>query len=262
MSFVVLFFSFLSIAPAQSEEPAPVREVDVSAVRDQLRVFKAENEHILVLVPFSNGDAVFWGKPNDLLYRQEPLSSSADRPESYSISLIDRRYPRRGYSIQYPVKERTTVVCGPDHLALSPMDLAEGEELLKGAQFVLPFWKRSAHFLARDDYGVYYFIDKANYYDDTPIPESSYRVFIGWKGEILQSPLKMVAQDSVGEVYGMTNGNRRVVINQGVGRYFDGDEVRVLHTLNLYADSQLMYRDNKIYGNARHGTPCDSFFAQ
>jgi hypothetical protein len=72
----------------------------------------------------------------------------------------------------------------------------------------------------------------------------------------------MVAQDSVGEVYWMTNGNRRIVINQKTGRYFDGDEVRVLHTLDLYADSHLMYRDGGVYGNVPHGTPCDRFFPQ
>jgi hypothetical protein len=261
MSLWVFFLPFLSTVPAQSAEPAPVREVDVSAVRDQFRVYKAENNQILVLVPFGEKDAIFWGKPNGSLVLQQARSAFKKGTESYEIGLVDRRYSRQGYSVEYR-NEQTSVVCGQDRLALSPMALSEGQDALKEAQFVPPFWKRNAHFLARDDYGVYYFIDKAKRYDGSPVPESSYRVFIGWKGEILESPLKMVAQDSVGEVYGMTNGNRRIVINQKTGRYFDGDEVRVLHTLDLYADSHLMYRDGGVYGNVPHGTPCDRFFPQ
>jgi hypothetical protein len=251
------------MAPAQAGTAAPVEEVDVREVRNQLRVFQDDTQKILVMVPFGDNDWVFWGEPNGVLYQQPSLFSSANGTESYEYGLIDRRYNStyRGISAQYR-DGKTFVTCGETRLELNPLSIADGEARLKGAQFAAPFWSRNAHFLARDDYGVYYYIDKANTHDDQQVPESSYRVYIGWKGEILQAPLSMVAQDSVGEVYGMPNGDRRIVINRQVGRYFDGDDVRELHTLNLHIDSILMYRDGGVYDKARHGTPCDRFFPQ
>jgi hypothetical protein len=256
-------FAFLSMFALSgavfAKKPALIQEIDVSSVRDQFKVYQAPSGHIMVLIPFGDTDMTFWGKPNGVLRNQMVRSSSSDMPERFELSMVDRRFSTTGYSMEFRDGE-TFLTCGTDRLNLTPLDQSTGDSFLKNAQFAHPLWDRQSHFLARDDYGVYYFIDKALNYDESRIEESSYQVFIGWKGEILQSPLKMVAQDSVGEVYGMTNGNRRIVINNGVGRYFDADEVRSLHTLNFLMDFELMYRDGGVYGQAIQGTPCDLFF--
>jgi hypothetical protein len=260
MKAMVVFLALALSGSVFAKKPVAIQEVDVSSVRDQFKVYKISSGHILVLIPFGDTDMLFWGKPNGVLYRQQVRSSFSDvEDEMLDLVVVDRRFSRNGYSLEFRNGQKFAT-CGTNRMELTPVDKSTGESLLSGAQFTQPLWNRQSHYLARDDYGVYYFVDKPMNYDDAKIDESSYRVFIGWKGEILQSPLKMVAQDSVGEVYGMTNGNRRIVINNGSGRYFDGDEVRVLHALNFYMDSGLMYRDGGVYGNAPQGTPCDWFF--
>jgi len=260
MKTMVIFLALALSGSVFAKRPVAVQEIDVSSVRDQFEVYKVSSGQIIVLIPFGDTDMVFWGKPNGVLYRQQVRGSLSDVEEGkFELVVVDRRFSGSGYSLDLNNGDRF-VTCGTDRVELTPLDKSTGESLLSGAQFTQPLWNRESHYLARDDYGVYYFVDKALNHDDSKIEESSYRVFIGWKGEILQSPLKMVAQDSVGEVYGMTNGNRRIVINNGHGRYFDGDEVRPLHALNVYVDFKLMYRDGGVYGNALQGTPCDLFF--
>lgn len=260
MKTAVVFLALVFSGSVFAKKTVAVKEIDVSSVRDQFKVYKIFSDQIMVLVPFGDTDMVFWGKPNGVLYRQQVRSSFSDVEEgTVDLVVVDRRFSKDGYSLEFRNGEKF-VTCGTDRAELTTLDKATGDSLLSGAQFTHPLWNRQSHYLARDDYGVYYFVDKALNHDNTKIGESSYRTFIGWKGEILESPLKMVAQDSVGEVYGMTNGNRRIVINHGKGRYFDGDEVRALHALHFYLDFELMYTEEGVYGNALQGTPCDMFF--
>jgi hypothetical protein len=248
--------------PVHAKRPKavePEQAIDVSAIRDQFRVFQAESGQILVFVPFGEKEMIFWGSPQGVLNQQQARGYFFRPPEVFDYSMVDRRYSRNGYSLIFR-NGAYFAECGEDKLPLQAIDEETGREMLDGARFLGPHWKRHAHFLARDNYGVYYFVDKALRHDDIPPDESTYRVYIGWKTEMLLSPLSLVAQDSVGEVYGMTNGNRRIVINDHKGRFFDGDEVRELHTLDLFVDFHLMYIKGGVYGEVKQGTPCDTFW--
>ncbi len=80
---------------------------------------------------------------------------------------------------------------------------------------------------------------------------------MGWKGQMLRSPMTLVASDSLGRVYSAANGARRLVLTRDQARYVEGTVERVLLPLDLVGDGPLAYTTLGVYGDAPHGTPCD-----
>lgn len=259
--FLQVCFTICLTTPAMAEDAEWGQELDVSEFRDQLRVFEAPEGHVLVFVPFGDSDWIFWGKPNDVLYQQVTPVSHFAGTESFDYSLRDRRLNAHSYKLS--MRDGTYfATCGQRRADLRLLDVEEGLKKLEGARFLEPRWGRTAHYLARDDFGVYYFVDKVRTRKGETASAESYRVHIGWKGEMLQTPLRLVAQDSVGDVFGMINGDRRLVINHGVGKYLEGDEMRELHKLDIRYDSPLMYLEGGVYAGLPHGTLCDLYFEE
>src|SRR5262249_41169567 len=115
------------------------------------------------------------------------------------------------------------------------------------------------HLLARDDSGVYYYIDNiAKQYGG-----NGYRVFVGKRGALKQVPLTDVATDSGGEGVSTKSGDPRIVAPASVEEstkrhvtFVRGDKRSDLVYLDTEVNSRLIFKDLGIYDFI--GTLCDN----
>ena len=239
---------------ATAKEPSSPKPVDVSEVRDSLAAFELESGELFVAQLGQGFEYLFYGKAGQMLYRQEGPGYSGTSTDGF-VSFTVRRNDRRYAGYQFVLKDQNySVHCGEQILPLKRLDPEAAKTALQDAKFVEAFWRRNAHFLARDDHGVYYFVDRALGSDP---PMESYRVYMGWVGEVLQAPLKLIAKDTNGEVYGVPGSDQRLVVSAGSARFLDGEKTRELVVLNVKVDSDIIYGKKGIHAGKPHGTPCD-----
>jgi hypothetical protein len=141
--------------------------------------------------------------------------------------------------------------CNRDHpTKLVPASPGETTRVLTKAVFRAPLWKRQSKFLARDDTGIYFFVDV--------LRESGkgHRVYVGQKGQMKAMPMTTLVDDAAGQIYGTKRGELRIVANAGEkATWRKGKKVEQLTVLDPSDNRYLIYRELGIYGQL--GTICD-----
>jgi hypothetical protein len=243
----------LGVARA-APEVAPL--VDVSAFRERLVLLEDGAGSLVAVRADAPGEGVWFGDRAHLWALQIVGSSSegdaAGGFTSYDVTALDFRAPTRRSGVSFR-DGRHAMSCGDTERALTPLTPEATREVLAKATFHAHRWRRNAVALFRDDFGTYYYIDRATGDDE----EADHRVYVGWRGQVLRSPLALLASDSLGRVYAAGNGTRRLVITRGEARYVEGSTERVLQPLDLVRDGPMLYTTLGVYGDAPHGTPCD-----
>jgi hypothetical protein len=131
--------------------------------------------------------------------------------------------------------------------------------ILDKGRFLTTNLIRRPHLLARDDRGVYYYVDVLR--DD--YGGNGHRVFVGKKGALKQLPLTDVASDTGGEVLSTKTGDLRLVrtfdqaasTTKTSARWIRGERVAELVTLDVYMNQPLIYKDLGVYKISN--VPCD-----
>src|SRR4029077_10997904 len=85
---------------------------------------------------------------------------------------------------------------------LKQLNADEARTVIQHATFLPPLWQRQAHLLARDDDGVYYYIDELR----EEYGGNGFRVFVGQKGAMKELAMTNVVADSAGEIYATKTG--------------------------------------------------------
>ena len=83
----------------------------------------------------------------------------------------------------------------------------KAKAVLDKSQFLSPGLVRRPHLLARDDMGIYYYVDKLSERHGG----KAFRVFVGKRGAMKQVPLVDIAMDSAGQVFSTKTGDLRLV---------------------------------------------------
>lgn len=239
------------LAHATPDMPEQVPVVDVSAIADKLVVLDDGQGNLIAFRRDEPRETVYFGT-KEHLYQLQIVSSSADGDTSFDVSSLDFRAPDRRST--FGLRDGAYAMeCAGVTRALRPLPAAEARVIAKGAVFHDYRWRRNAVALYRDEYGVYYYIDRATG-DDR---DADHRVYIGFRGQILRAPLKLMASDSLGRVYAAANGARRLVITGDEVRYVEDTTERRLYPLDLVMDGPFIYGPLGVYGDVPHGTPCD-----
>jgi len=239
-------------AHASPDQPEQVPIVDVGTRRDALLVLRDDDGNVVLIDRDAPDERTFYGREWQY-YQLQVYSTSSDGNTAFDVTALDFRAQDRRTSVSLR-DGAYTMTCQGQSRALKPVtDKAQRDALLKGATFHSYRWRRNAVGLYRDEYGVYYFIDRATGDDE----DADHRVHIGWRGQILRAPMTLVASDSLGRVYAAANGTRRLVLTRGEVRYVEGATERVLYELDLVRDGPFIYGPLGVYGSAPHGTPCD-----
>jgi len=238
------------------KEPAPVPvaynpdKLDVIVLKD------ASGNLYVVVDPMGQKRDVFFGKGKTLHQQQRVLRSAEGT--SWTLAVWTPRVAefRSGYIKR---EENGTFIksCwGADDAVLTELTGDKAQAVLDKSQFLSPLATRGGFMLARDDAGVYYYVDK---YTDR-YGGKGYRVWVGRKGAMKQLALTDVADDSAGQVFSTKTGQLRLVVGTSErGKdvtWVKGVNRTPLVYLEVGDNGPLVYRDLGIYRAL--GTICDN----
>src|SRR5512139_2447758 len=177
-SSVVVVAALVGLASA---DPAP-KPVDTKAYKDKLIVLKDADGGVYVVVSDKTTEThVFYGTNTKVVYDQILEGGRSRNGDAWSISVSA---PRAEYPYMAQIGRRQDGSyyrsCGQK---VSDAELTEvtgdkAKEILDKAQFMSTTMLRVPYLLARDDRGVYYYVDVLR----KVYGGSGHRVFVGKKG--------------------------------------------------------------------------------
>jgi len=248
----------LGAAGSASAEPAP-RPVDIKALKGKPIVLLDAQGGTYVV--FRDGDepGVFYGPSARTLHEQAIIGSSSDGEGGWEYSTWAPRVPDGAHlgSLQRKKDGSYLRSCGgKDDAGLTELSGDRAHAVIDRAAFLTSAIVRVPHLLARDDSGVYYYVDRiAKIYGG-----KGYRVFVGRKGAMKQMPLTDVASDSAGDVFSTKSGDLRLVRNNEQNKdktlWVKGEKRTELVFLDTDVNSVVIFKDLGIYTFL--GTLCDN----
>lgn len=255
----LVLLAFLISASPTLAEPAKKKSagIDVKPVIGQLDVYRDDTGmYVVVARPGELRDShdqwVFYGTAK-AMYQQRIIGSGSD-DAGYDYNVWAPRARGRNNAELTVDKKGMRLHCvakaEPQKLSQLPAD--EAKTFLSRATFLPPLWQRQTQFLARDEDGVYYFVDRLH--DEHG--GKGYRVFVGQKGAMKQLAMKNVVSDSAGEIYATRTGELKIVAGaDGKAVWKKGTRKTELVVLDPWPNRYLIYRELGIYGAL--GAVCD-----
>lgn len=237
------------------DKPKPI---DVKAVAEKLEVYR-DDAGLYYVTPKprafeDNADHWVFIGDGKAMYQQRIVGSGLSGNKGYDWSVWSprvRNLQNAGFTLS---ADKPYVECKQgDRKLLVQLTADEAKALFGRATFLPPLWQRQAHFLARDDDGVYFFVDR--YREE--FGGKGFRVFSGQKGSMKELAMTNVVSDSAGEIYATKSGDLKIVTegNSGKAYWKKGATKNELVVLDLYANRYLIYRELGIYGQL--GIICD-----
>ncbi len=236
-----------------SADPAP-KPVDIKDMKATMLVFKDADGGIYV-VSRDKDKRVFFGTGRDkLLYDQIIEGGAGTQGEAWHISVSA---PRATYPFMGAVGRRLDLSfyrsCGGSDTAteaeLTQLTGDKASEVLDKFKFMTSTMVRRPYLLARDDRGIYYYVDVLR----DRYGGGSHRVYVGKKGALKQLALTDVTSDSAGDVFSTKTGDLRLVHTVAGGaekptaQWIRGEKKSDLIYLDTYMNQPLIYRDFGLY---------------
>jgi len=247
-----------ALAGSALAEPKPDAKIDVAPMASKLDVFRDDTGMFFVSPAASATDKdldkwVFYGD-GKTMYQQRVIGSSTDGSHRSWIVWAPRVKGIQNASIDL-TPSAMEVRC-TNHKegkkALTELAADEAKTFLAHAVFYPPLWRRTAHFLARDDDGTYYYVDQLQ----DQYGGKGFRVFVGPKGAMKELAMTNVVSDSAGEIFATKGGELKIITGtDGTAVWKKGEKKLPLVVLDLWKNRYLIYRDLGIYGAL--GVVCD-----
>lgn len=195
-------------AGAQTKDPKPLA-TEIKDFKDQLIVLKDSAGGTYVVLPKSDTlDFRAWYGTGKILYEQIKNGSSRDGDAWSMVIWAPRIAQLRPGSIDKKKDGTYFKSCaGHDDFVLTQVTGDKAKVVLDKSTFVGPGLVRRPHLFARDDSGVYYYVDRLS----DRHGGKSYRVLVGRKGGMKQLSLTDVASDSAGQVFSTKTGDLRLI---------------------------------------------------
>ena len=146
-----------------------------------------------------------------------------------------------------------SIRCGTKNTPLTLMPREQGQQLMSSATLEASPRTREPYALARDEHGVYYYVDRGI----APEQRQSFRVWVGKKGELKLQKMKDIAADSEGEVFSTASGDLRFITSSSQYTWVHGKQRATLTKLPIDPNLGLIYNTLGLYTGQRLGTPCD-----
>jgi hypothetical protein len=243
------------IASTAYAEPKP-KAVDIKPFRDKLVVLQDAEGGTYVVLP-GEGARVWYGLPKKPLYEQPPGARSADG-DKWSVSVWAPRVPDyQPGSIDFKGNGDYTRWCGNNSTTpLTQLSADKAKTILDKSSFMSTAFIRKPYLLARDDSGVYYYVDVIR----DEYGGKGFRVMVGKKGGLKQKPLTDIATDSAGDVFSTKSGELRFVKSVDGGKtstyWVKGGKKVELVSLDLEQNERMIYKDLGVY--AFTGSICEN----
>jgi hypothetical protein len=242
-------------------EPKP-QKVDIKPFRDELLVFADAAGNAYVIKPYKAAtptapeerQRIFFGRSGKLLYEQEPQGRTTNNATWSYQSWAPRITGIRPAYLTRKPDGSVIKQCDADDVPLTQLTGDKAKAVLDKSTLMTEFLNRRAHMLARDDSGVYFYVDRLIKQHGG----KGFRVYMGRKGAMKLLPLTDVASDTAGEVFSTKTGDlrldRRADVNKMI--WIRGEKRTELITLDIDANSTVIFTDLGIYQFL--GTLCDN----
>lgn len=246
-------------------DPTP-QKVDIKPFRDELLVFNDAAGNVYVVKPYKAAvrkpqtrpyerERLWFGAAGKPLYEQLVVNRSRNGA-AWTIGTWAPRIPNiRPAQFQFRKDGSYVKLCGDQpEVVLTQLTGDKAKAVLDKTPIMTESLVRRPHKLARDDRGVYYYVDKLG----QAYGSKGFRVWVGKKGSMKQLPLTDVASDTAGEVFSTKTGDLRLDNYAAVNKVFwiRGEKKTELINLNVDANSDVIFSDLGIYQFL--GTLCDN----
>jgi hypothetical protein len=261
------FAAVLGLALSRGAVAGP-ETVDVSSYRGELVVLSDDDGTVYIVRPRSDtasSGPVFVGD-GKVFYEQYLRGSSRDGTQgTWGYTIWAPRVP--GYDdagLHLDKDRKYWLSCGIEKtVELRPYGKKEADRVLASAELRPRLFDRTPHLLARDDDGIYYYVDRDHdprERSKTSVHEKRYqrghRVFAGKKGAMKELPMTNVVADSAGEIYQTKRGDLRIVTSTDrTATWVRGKKKTALTLLEPGDNRYLVYRELGVYGFM--GTACE-----
>ena len=256
----LVLLASVSGAIATPSEPKP-ETVDIKSVKDKMMVFQDAKGGTYVVLREKEDKRVYYGT-GKTLYAQR-IHGGSTNGDAWTLSSWAPRIPEMRPADLGRLKDGTyrRFCTSNDILALTQLTGDKAKKVLDTYTFMSPALVRLPFLLARDDSGVYYYVDAIR--DQVPdsliVKYRAHRVFVGKKGAMKQVTLTDVASDSAGTVLSSKTGDLRLVKterSQESVSWHKGGKKHELILLDLDVNSPLIFSDLGVYTFI--GTLCDN----
>ena len=239
----------VATASTVAAEPAP-KPVDIKDLKSKAVVLADAQGGTYVVLRGGDDPKVFFGPNAKTLYEQIIIGSFSDGEGGWEFNTWAPRVPEGSHlgSLEHKKDGSYQKTCrGKDDLGLTELTGDKARAVLDKAAFLTMAIVHVPHLLARDDSGVYYYVDRfAKIYGG-----KGYRVFVGKKGAMKQMPLTDVASDSAGDVFSTKTGDLRLVRNSDSNKetmtWVRGEKRTELVFLDTDVNSVVIFKDLGIY---------------
>jgi hypothetical protein len=254
---LIAFLCLTGTALAAPASDKKVKPVDAKPVLDKLIVFRDDlGSFYVVPAPDSfpmdvAAKWVFYGDAK-AVYRQRMISTSATPGKHYEWGMWAPRAKSHPARIEL-VDDKLTLECNyKDKRPLTQLKADEAKTFFAKVTFYPELWQRQAKFLARDDDGVYYFVDELR----EEYGGNGHRIYVGLKGSMKELAMTNMVSDSGGEIYATKTGQLKIIADKDNKAFWiKGGKKTELTVLEPIDNRYLIYRDLGIYGSL--GTVCD-----
>jgi hypothetical protein len=244
--------------PKDDGDPKPT-PVDIKAMKDKLMVFqdKAGGTYV-VFNEEGSTDAHVWYGTGKQLYEQVVIGRSRNDTAWQISTWAPRVAELRPGMIGRMENGTFEKSCdGKDDAVLTQVTGDKAKVIVDKYAFLSSALVRRPHLFARDDTGVYYYVDRL----DSSHGGKGYRVFVGKKGAMKQLALTDVASDSAGQVFSTKTGDLRLVNTtdsetKPSTKWVRGEKSTALLSLDLDVNSPVIFKDLGVYKFT--GTLCDN----
>ncbi len=244
------------VASAALAKPKPKgvdddSETPPDAIKGQLVVISdGQGTVIAVDKTWTDDHWVFFGD-GKTMYRQRVFGGGADGSAgTWDYSFWSPRVDRASISLR--AGNKYVLECGKQETELKKVPDADAKKMLDAAVWKKSMWHRQAQFLARDDHGNYYYVDRLR----DEYGGKGHRIFAGPKGGMKELPMTNVVSDSKGEIYATKRGELRFIVATDAASWVNGATKTDLTIVPVEDNVPMIYRDLGVYEGTL-GTPCD-----
>lgn len=159
-------------------------------------------------------------------------------------------------SVDFDASKGTCLVrCGVQRTDLRVLPSDKATELLTAAALAPVPTLRVPHALARDERGNYYYVDKGS----TPATASSFRLYMGPKGNLKLQKMTNVVSDSQGEIFSTKTGDLRLIVGPGgtQSTWVKGAARTSLLAVPVQDNLRMIWTELGVYAGEKRSTPCD-----
>jgi hypothetical protein len=247
----------LALPVAAVAEPKP-EAVDIKSYRDKLVVLQdARGGTYVVMTPHEGENHAFYGTGKTLY--EQVIGGRGQNGDAWNIDLWAPRVPRfQNSSLVYKQDKTFALFCGSDETGLTQLTGDKAKAVLDKSAFLSPALVWRARVLARDDAGVYYYVDGLR----EKYGGKGFRLFVGKKGGMKQVPITDIASDTGGEVFSTKSGDLRLVTTANdsssskTAVWIKGEKRTTLVVLDVDSNSPVIYGELGVYSFI--GTVCES----